>query len=68
MVSDKNRNQAAAHHLQGGAVTQDHPGSPRLARRTPASRENKAALTQVPVGGEAGADFCHLGYSLIAMM
>ena len=34
------------------------PQAPRLA---PASRENKAALTLDPVGGEVRADVCHLG-------
>ena len=47
--------------LYARAVPQDHPGSPRLGRRPPASRDNKAALTLGPVGGEAGADFCLLG-------
>ena len=57
-------------HFQGGAVTKDHlglpritqehPGAPRLARRSPTSLENKAALTLDLVGGEVGADFCLL--------
>ncbi len=34
-----------------GPVTQDHPPS----------RDNRAALTQCPIGGEVGADFCLLG-------
>ena len=33
----------------------------RLARRSPAPRESKAALTLDPGGGEAGAEFCRLG-------
>ena len=68
MISDNNSNQAAAPPLPSGRghqgsprITQDHPGAPRLARRSPASRENKAALTLDLVGGEVGADFCLLG-------
>ena len=33
-----------------GPVTQDHPPS----------RDNRAALTRCPIGGEVGADFCLL--------
>jgi len=40
-----------AHHLEGLQV----------ARRSPTSRDVKAALTRVPREGEAGADFCLLG-------
>ena len=36
-------------------------GSPRLARASPASRDQKAALTLGSEGGEVGADFCLLG-------
>ena len=61
MVSVKNSNQAAAPPPPRGVVTQDHPGSPSVARRSPASRENKAALTLDPVGDEAGADILRLG-------
>ena len=38
-----------------------HPGSPGLARPSPASGERRVALTLGWKGGEAGADFCHLG-------
>ena len=55
MLSDKNSNQAAAHLPLRG---RSRLVSPRLARQSPALREDKAALTLDPVGGEAGADFC----------
>ena len=58
MLSDKNSNQAAARPPPRG---RSHPGSPRLARRSPASREDKAALTLDPVRGEVGADILRLG-------
>ena len=35
----------------------DHP----IARRSPRSRDVKAALTRSPMRGEVGADFCLLG-------
>ena len=57
MLSDKKSNQAAAHPPKG----RSHPGSPSVARRSPRSRDIKAALTRRPMGGEAGADVCHLG-------
>lgn len=38
-------------------ITRDHPGSPRVARRSPGSRDLKAALTRGPMGDEAGARF-----------
>ena len=67
IVTDKNSNQAAAPPPKGAQsprITQDHPGSPRLARASPASRDHKAALTLDLVEGEVGADFCHLGFQI----
>ena len=46
--------------LASPRITQDHPGSPRLARHSPVSRERKAALTLRWKRDEDGADFCHL--------
>ena len=43
-----------------GAFTQDHLP---LARRSPGSRDNRAALTRTPIGGEVRADFCLLGFT-----
>ena len=65
MVSDNRRirqqNQAAAHPREG----RSHPGSPSFARQSPRSRDNRAALTRCPIGGEVGADCCLLGMKRI---
>ncbi len=69
MVSDKNSNQAAIpphKGAQSSRITQEHLGAPRLARRAPASREHKAALTLDPEGGEVGAHSCLLGRPTVA--
>ena len=63
MISDKNKNHAVAHSPSKGAQSS---GSPRLARRSPASRDNKAALTLGPVGDEAGADSVFLAFFISA--
>jgi hypothetical protein len=47
--------------LAGAPSPRQHPGAPRLARLSPASRVRKAALTLRLKRGEFGADFCHLG-------
>ena len=45
-------------------VKGSHSGSPSFARRSPKSRDHRAAPTRSPIGGEAGgeagADFCLL--------
>ena len=50
--------------LGGAPSPRQHPGSPRLARPSPASRDRRAALTLGWERGESGADFCHLGSGL----
>lgn len=58
-------------HSKGAQSTRSpryHPGSPRLARPSPALRDRKAALTPCPMGGEAGAHFRPLGKDFFELL